>query len=108
MIINKEKAIEIAKQFAVRVRDEIDKNAIVYLFGSTSRDEAHEKSDIDIAVISSVFTDDVVNNRVSLMLIGYEIVENIEPHPILLSDWQKGYNFLSSEVRRDGITTWRL
>ena len=51
-------AIEIAKRYAWRVRNMLDANAKVYLFGSTARDEANENSDIDIAVVSELFDDD--------------------------------------------------
>ena len=103
MIMSREKAIEIARQFANRVYEEIDRDAKVFLFGSAARDEAHSSSDIDIAVVSAAFGFDVVENRVRLLMIGYDLAEGVEPHPILLKEWDKNQSFLASEIQREGI-----
>ena len=86
--ITRADAIEVAKQFASRVYAELDPDAKIYLFGSTVRDEANERSDIDIAVISEVFGTDVVANRVGISLIGYSVHPDIETHAIRTEDWE--------------------
>ena len=101
-VITRDAAIEVAKQFASRVYDEIDKEAKIYLFGSTASDEANERSDIDIAVVSGVFGTDVVANRVSISLIGYSVHPDIETHAIRAEDWGDMTPFTAA-VRAGGI-----
>ena len=94
--ITRDAAIEVAKQFASRVYSEIDKDAKIYLFGSTVRNKANERSDIDIAVVSEVFGTDVVANRVSVSLIGYAVHPDIETHAIRAEDWGDATPFINS------------
>ena len=101
-VITRDAAIDVAKQFASRVYDEIDKDAKIYLFGSTARNEANERSDIDIAVVSGVFGTDVVANRVSISLIGYSVHPDIETHAIRAEDWGDVTPFIYA-VRAEGI-----
>ena len=100
--ITRDVAIDVAKRFASRVYDEIDKDAKIYLFGSTVRDEANDRSDIDIAVVSGVFGNNVVANRVSVSLIGYSVHPDIETHAIPAEDWEESTPFISA-VRTGGI-----
>ncbi|MDR2166383.1 MAG: nucleotidyltransferase domain-containing protein [Clostridiales bacterium] len=102
-IITKEAAIEIVKQYARRVYEEIDKDAKVYLFGSIVRGEAHLCSDIDVAVVSKEFGRHSINERVELMRIGDDINLNIEPHPISLKRWNKDDSLVGSRVKFEGV-----
>jgi predicted nucleotidyltransferase len=100
--MRKSEAIEITRAYADRVHSEIDPNADIFLFGSAARDEMDEQSDIDIAVLSSSFTEDVINNRVMLSLLSNIVDPIIEPHPILLEDWRSSTPFVL-EIKREGI-----
>jgi predicted nucleotidyltransferase len=102
-IITKQAAIEIVKQFAKRVYEEIDKDAKVYLFGSVVRDEAHLCSDIDVAVVSKEFGKHCIDERVRLMVLGGDVSYDIEPHPIPLRDWNRNDSFISAVVRHEGV-----
>ena len=102
MSVTKDLAVQLAKQFAVLVRNEFDNNAKVYMFGSAARDEMDDDSDIDIAVVSEVFTDDVVSNRVVLMGLAQTISWDIEPHPIIAEYMIKTTPF-TEEIKSDGI-----
>ena len=44
------------REFASRIRSDIDTKALVILFGSCARNESNERSDIDIAVVSVTLT----------------------------------------------------
>ena len=100
--MRKDEALKIARVYAVRIREEIDADAKVYLSGSAARDEMHEGSDIDVAVISEMFTADVIQNRVKLMLLSNEVDYDIEPHPILLEDWADRTPF-TRRIQEGGI-----
>jgi uncharacterized protein len=73
-----------------------------YLYGSQAKGMASEWSDIDIAIISSDFSDDLFEERVALMRIAARIDDRIEPHPFLAS----AFNIddpLSYEIQQHGI-----
>ena len=100
--MKKDEALEIARTYAKRVRAEIDAGAEIYLFGSAARDEMSERSDIDVAVVSRVFSADVIENRVRLMLLSNTVSFDIEPHPVIQEDWEDVTPFIQ-EIQRDGI-----
>ena len=102
MAINRETAILSGKQFASRVRSEIDSDAIVMLFGSYAKDNIHDRSDIDIAVVSKTFGNNVPENFAKLTVIAYGINVEIEPHPFSLNSWNNTTPF-TSEIKRTGM-----
>ena len=104
-IITREEAIKVAQQFALCIKSEIDKNAEVYLFGSTARNEAHINSDIDIAVVSTVFGDDVAGDFTKLNLLAYNINSNIEAHAVIYKDWIDATPF-TDNIKREGVLIW--
>ena len=100
--INKETAISAGKQFASLVRSEIDNEAQVMLFGSCAKDEAHEQSDIDIAVVSKTFGNNQPENFAKLTLVAYEINVEIEPHPFSIEDRAYVTPFVT-EIKKTGV-----
>ena len=102
MAIDRKTAIISGKRFASKVRSEIDKDALVLLFGSCAKNSTHEKSDIDIAVISSKFGSNVIQNRVSISLLGYTIHPDIEAHAFTVDDWECATPFVN-EIKKTGV-----
>ncbi|MCX8188635.1 MAG: nucleotidyltransferase domain-containing protein, partial [Nitrososphaeria archaeon] len=73
--MNIQNYIEIAKRVKTIVKD-IDPNAKVYLFGSTTRGKATAASDIDILVVT-----DLIERRYDMMVRVYKAVEEpVELH----------------------------
>ena len=100
--ITKADAIDSAELFASRVREDIDDQAIVILFGSCVKDTIHSKSDIDIAVISKAFDIDTAANCGKLGNIIYDINVSIESHPFSVDDWRHSTPFIE-EIKRTGV-----
>ena len=100
--ISYEKAMEIASQFAKRVRSELDSQAEVYLYGSIVRNENSPTSDIDIAVVSKVFTNNVCDNYACVNLLAYDIHDNIDAQAIIYEDWIDQTPFTAT-VQRQGV-----
>ena len=101
-VISYEKAMEVASQFAKRVRDELDSQAEVYLFGSIVRNENHPKSDIDIAVVSRVFTNNVCDNYARVNVLAFRVDKNIDAQAIIYDDWIDQTPFTAT-VQRQGV-----
>ena len=60
----------------------------MFLFGSYTRGNPHEESDVDIAFIFDDF-DNVLNMQLELMKIRRKIDSRIEPHPFREKDFIK-------------------
>ena len=74
----------------------------VYLYGSQAKGMASSWSDIDIAVISSDFSDDLFEERIALMHIAAQIDDRIEPHPFTESTFNSN-SPLGNEIQQNGI-----
>ena len=48
MALRKNEAVQTAKRFAALVRSEIDNEALIFLFGSCAKNNANDRSDIDL------------------------------------------------------------
>jgi len=72
-------AVELAKKFITYLRNQGIKIDSAYLFGSFAKGTEHKWSDIDIAIISSDFSDDRFEEGVRLMILSHDIDNRIEP-----------------------------
>ncbi len=84
---------ELRKQYRVQA---------AYIYGSHSRGNAAAWSDIDVAVISPDFSDDLFEERLKLMKIAAIIDDRIEPHPFGVEDFESD-DPLASEIQKHGI-----
>jgi uncharacterized protein len=73
-----------------------------YLYGSQVRGGASEWSDIDLAVVSADFSDDLFEERIVLMRLAAEIDDRIEPWPFTPDRFDSS-DPLAHEIRRSGI-----
>lgn len=78
--------------------DELKKNGFpvqrVLLFGSWASGMAGEESDVDIALISHVFTGDRFEDRRKIVPLRRSINSRIEPLPFTLQDFNEGGNLV--------------
>jgi predicted nucleotidyltransferase len=72
---------QIIRQYAEIVKGLIHLDAI-YLFGSFARGTADKDSDIDLFVVSSDWTDNIIDDTMLLMRARRKVDLLIEPHPI--------------------------
>ena len=97
-----DEAVDIAKRFAYRIRAEFDSEAVVYLYGSVVKAQNNSGSDIDIAVVSKAFTNDVCNNYALVNFIAFDINDNIDAQAIIYEDWIDKTPF-TVEIERQGV-----
>lgn len=77
--MDKKEALRVAQAYASLVRERYE-GSRVFLFGSFSKGNFHQESDIDIAVV----LDDYPNSRevqLDLMRLRRKVDSRIEPHP---------------------------
>ncbi|OGW49072.1 MAG: hypothetical protein A2Z50_00545 [Nitrospirae bacterium RBG_19FT_COMBO_42_15] len=84
---------------------ELQKNGIpiqeAFIFGSYVKGNPREESDIDIALISSVFSGDRFEDRRKIVPLRRKIDNRIEPIPFRPEDFYNGGSF-AEEIRKTG------
>lgn len=76
--MDKEQAIELARRYKRLIRDFLPVKAL-YLYGSYSKENFNENSDIDIAVIVDNLNDDYFNDTPLLWRLRRKVSNMIEP-----------------------------
>jgi len=98
----KDSIIKIVKEYL----KEVEKSGIrikkAYLYGSFAKGKSKEKSDIDVAIISTDFTNDRFEEALRLRTLRWNIDLRIEPMPINSDNFTKN-NPLVSEILKYGI-----
>ncbi|HSV99273.1 MAG TPA: nucleotidyltransferase domain-containing protein [Sedimentisphaerales bacterium] len=89
------------ERFLAVVRQRLRVDA-AYLYGSQARGSAHSWSDIDVAVISPDFSDDLFQDRIALMQWAAAIDDRIEPRPFTPDRFGPN-DPLASEISRSGV-----
>lgn len=73
-----------------------------YLYGSYAKGTSSKWSDIDIAVISPDFSDDLFAERLALMQLAVSIDDRIEPKPFKKELFDRN-DPLVDEIQKNGI-----
>ena len=98
MLIDKEKAIKIAQEYKVLVAKHLPLKAL-YLYGSYTKGNHTEDSDIDIAVVVERMSDDYFEDTPLLWKLKRKISNLIEP--VLLTE--DANNPLYADILKTGI-----
>jgi predicted nucleotidyltransferase len=75
----------------------------VILFGSHAKGKANPDSDIDIAVVSTQFGQDITEEMMMLRKIALKVDSHIEPVPLCPEDLDDNFSTLAQEINRYGI-----
>jgi hypothetical protein len=97
-----DKVITLVKRYIA----ELEKNKIpikkAIIFGSYARGKAKTESDIDVALVSEVFSGDRFEDRRKIIPLRREIDNRIEPIPFRPEDFENG-GILVEEIRKTGV-----
>lgn len=88
-----ELAMKIASQYSDVLKKHINVERLI-LFGSFAKNQQHQDSDIDIAVVSPDFTGDRIEDQLSLMRYRRKVDLRIEPVPFRPQDFIAGDPFV--------------
>jgi hypothetical protein len=92
---------EIVKEYI----KELKKNNIpvekAMIFGSYVKGKIKEESDIDISIVSKVFTGNRFEDRRKIVPLRRKIDSRLEPIPFSLEDFHKGGNLID-EIKKTG------
>ena len=93
------------KKIVKHFLDEVRKNYNIdgaYLYGSYAKGTSNKWSDIDIAIISPDFSDDLFAERLTLMQLAASIDDRIEPKPFKAELFDRN-DPLVDEIQKNGI-----
>ena len=93
------------KQITKRFLEEIQKKYKIdsaYLYGSFAKGTSNKWSDIDIAIVSQDFSDDLFQERLQLMRVAYSINDRIEPK-LFKKELFNRNDPLVDEIKKNGI-----
>ena len=74
----------------------------VFLYGSYAKGVAGKWSDIDLAIISPDFSEDLFEERIKLMKLALSVDNRIEPSPFRPEDFDEN-NPLVNQINKWGI-----
>lgn len=100
--INDRLIMEIIQKYVEKICENYKIEAII-LFGSYAKGTNSENSDIDIAIITDDFENDVIDEELNLMRLRRKIDTRIEPHLIRIEDYKKADTPFIKEVKDTGI-----
>lgn len=101
MVAISDSVLRSTEEFLAAVRRRLSIDA-AYLYGSQVGGAAGPWSDIDIAIVSRDFSDNLFEERLALMRLAAQIDDRIEPHPFTPEQFDVNHP-LASEVRRTGV-----
>lgn len=101
-VIKNRKIMKIIQDYIEKVCENYKIEAII-LFGSYAKGTEHKDSDIDIAIITDDFENDIIDEELKLMKLRREIDTRIEPHIIRIEDYKKAATPFIQEVIDTGI-----
>jgi predicted nucleotidyltransferase len=97
-----DKVISLVKRYIA----ELERNQIpvkkAILFGSYVKGRVRAESDIDVALISDVFSGDRFRDRQRIIPLRRKIDSRIEPLPFTSEDFENG-GILAEEIKKSGI-----
>ena len=102
MVASTDQVIEIIKKYIRELESHDIPVQEVILFGSYAGESPRSESDIDLAVISEVFTDDRFETRRRIVPLRRKIDNRIEPIPFTPTRFAQG-GILADEIKRTGI-----
>ena len=94
--------MEIVQKYVEKICENYKVYAII-LFGSYAKGTNNENSDIDIAIITDDFENDIFDEELNLMKLRRKIDTRIEPHLIRIKDYKNAETPLIQEIIDTGI-----
>lgn len=94
--------MEIIQKYVEKICENYKVHTII-LFGSYAKGTNNESSDIDIAIVTDDFENDIIDEELKLMKLRRKIDTRIEPHLIRVEDYKNAETPFIQEVIDTGI-----
>ena len=94
--------MEIVQKYVEKICENYKVYAII-LFGSFAKGTNNQSSDIDIAIVTDDFENDIMDEELNLMRLRRKIDTRIEPHLIRIEEYKKAETPFIQEIIDTGI-----
>ena len=101
MVSSTDSIVSIIKTYIIKLNSNNIPIQKAIIFGSYANGNPKEESDIDVALISNVFTGNRFNDRRKIVPLRRSIDNRIEPIPFRPEDFENGGN-LVDDIKRTG------
>ena len=101
--MNRKTALSLAKKYKRSLKEANIPFVSVIVFGSAARNELHEHSDVDIAVIGTPFRGDRFEEMAEIRMLRHPISFKLQPIWFYARHLEDKYSTLAQEIRKDGI-----
>lgn len=95
--------IDTARALATKADENGYKVKSLYIFGSRVSGKSTKWSDLDVCLVSPNVSENLFDERVRFSIIGHEVSDSLEVHPMSPYDFNNKYNLLAREVKRTGV-----
>ena len=102
--MNQEKAFALAKKYKQLLQEAKIPVIEMIVFGSAARNDMHEQSDIDIAVIGTSFRGDRFEEMHDIRKLRHSLSYKIQPIWFYQEHLDDKYSTLAKEIKKDGVS----
>ena len=104
IMTQQQEALQLARQY----KQALEKAGIPFtkfiVFGSVARNEMHEQSDIDIAVVGMPFSEDRFEEMHTVRMLRLPLSYKLQPIWFYPEHLEDKYSTLAMEIKKDGIS----
>lgn len=103
LIMNQKAALTLVKKYKRSLSEAKIPFVSVIIFGSAARDQMHEQSDIDVAVVGQPFRGDRFEEMTEIRMLRHPISFRLQPLWFYPEHLENRYSTLAMEIKKDGI-----
>jgi len=101
--MTQEEAFELARRYKQLLQGAGIPLSAFIVFGSVARNEMHDQSDVDIAVVGTSFKGDRFQEMHDIRKLRYPISYKLQPIWFYPEHLEDKYSTLAMEIKKDGI-----
>lgn len=102
--MNRQEAFSLAKRYKKTLEEAHIPFSKCIVFGSVARDEMHEWSDVDIAVVGASFKGDRLEEMHEIRKLRRSLSYKLQPIWFYPEHMEDRYSTLAQEIKKDGIS----
>jgi len=103
VMMRQQDALKLARQYKMLLQEAHIPVAMIIVFGSAARDEMHEQSDVDVAVVGASFRGDRMQEMHDIRKLRRSLGYKLQPIWFYPEHLENKYSTLAREIKRDGI-----
>ena len=102
-MMQQKEALELARKFKILLQEAHIPFTALIVFGSAARNEMHEQSDVDVAVIGKPFREDRMQEMHDIRKLRRPLGYKLQPIWFYPEHLENKYSTLAMEIKKDGI-----